>query len=170
MRVQVALCLSGQGVAAVPYGRGGIHTVQPLVPASCLLPLGPQHHHHPTCVPFACVCDAQEKDNRKLKLKDQDFLGAGGWDVWHVARSCPFTISLAGCICACQVASTGLLPSPRGCLPPAAQGRFLLSDLLTAAGQTLTLSLTDGAGRVLPGCSAVLSAEELPNTNAVVRG
>ncbi|PSC75501.1 copine-3-like isoform X1 [Micractinium conductrix] len=67
--------------------------------------------------------DVKEKDNRKLKLKDQDFL---------------------------------------------AQGRFLLSDLLTAAGQTLTLSLTDGAGRVLPGCSAVLSAEELPNTNAVV--
>ncbi|PSC75848.1 copine-3 [Micractinium conductrix] len=49
-----------------------------------------------------------------------------------------------------------------------AQGSFLLSDLLTAAGQTLTLALSDARGRPLPGCSATLSAEQLPNTNAVV--
>jgi hypothetical protein len=68
--------------------------------------------------------DVREKDNRKLKLGEQDFL---------------------------------------------AQATFLLSDLLTAAGQTLTLPLVDAAGRPLRGCTAMLSAEELPNTNAVVR-
>jgi len=56
------------------------------------------------------------------------------------------------------------------CLPAAAEGRFLLSDLLTARGQTLTIPLADAHNRPLPGCVAVLSAEELPNTNAVVRG
>lgn len=50
----------------------------------------------------------------------------------------------------------------------AGEGRFLLSDLLTAPGQALTLPLADAHGRVLPGCVAQLSAEELPNTNAVV--
>ena len=50
----------------------------------------------------------------------------------------------------------------------AAHGEFLLSDLLTAQGQTLTLPLADKHGRQLPGCVAVLSAEELPNSNAVV--
>lgn len=33
----------------------------------------------------------------------------------------------------------------------------------------MTLPLRDRAGRPIPGCTAVLSAEELPNTNAVVR-
>ena len=57
------------------------------------------------------------------------------------------------------------------CLPlrlPAAEGQFLLSDLLTAQGQTMTIPLVDQHRRPLPGCVAVLSAEELPNTNAVV--
>ena len=51
---------------------------------------------------------------------------------------------------------------------PAGEAAFLLSDLLTASGQTLALPLKDAHGRPLPGCTAVLSAEELPNTNAVV--
>ncbi|KAI7845503.1 hypothetical protein COHA_000926 [Chlorella ohadii] len=50
----------------------------------------------------------------------------------------------------------------------ASEAAFLLSDLLTASGQTLALPLKDAHGRPLPGCTAVLSAEELPNTNAVV--
>ena len=54
--------------------------------------------------------------------------------------------------------------------PPAAQVDFLLSDLLTARGQTLTLPLADKHGVRLPGCVAVLAAEQLPNTNAVVSG
>jgi hypothetical protein len=51
-----------------------------------------------------------------------------------------------------------------------AEGQFLLSDLLTAQGQTMTIPLVDQHRRPLPGCVAVLSAEELPNTNAVVSG
>lgn len=52
--------------------------------------------------------------------------------------------------------------------PCAGEAAFLLSDLLTAPGQMLTLPLKDSHGRPLPGCTATLSAEELPNTNAVV--
>ena len=51
---------------------------------------------------------------------------------------------------------------------PAAHGEFLLSSLLMAPGRQLTLPLANKHGRQLPGCVAVLSAEELPNTNAVV--
>lgn len=67
--------------------------------------------------------DVQEKDNRKLRLAEQDFLG---------------------------------------------EAAFVLSDLLTAPGQSLTLPLKDSHNRPLPGCIVTLSAEELPNTNAVV--
>ncbi|KAL4428006.1 hypothetical protein ABPG75_002095 [Micractinium tetrahymenae] len=49
-----------------------------------------------------------------------------------------------------------------------AEGRFLLSDLLTAPGQALSIPLTDAHRRPLPGCVALLSAEQLPNTNGVV--
>ena len=54
------------------------------------------------------------------------------------------------------------------CRPGPGEGRFLLSDLVTAPGQTLTVPLADRAGRPLPGCVAELSAEELPGTNALV--
>ncbi|EFN58110.1 hypothetical protein CHLNCDRAFT_30221, partial [Chlorella variabilis] len=50
-----------------------------------------------------------------------------------------------------------------------AHGEFLLSSLLMAPGRQLTLPLANKHGRQLPGCVAVLSAEELPNTNAVVQ-
>jgi hypothetical protein len=50
----------------------------------------------------------------------------------------------------------------------AAQGEFVLSNLLTAQGQRLTIPLSDKHGRPLPGCGAVLSAEQLANNNAVV--
>ena len=53
-------------------------------------------------------------------------------------------------------------------LPSAGDAAFVLSDLLTAPGQTLTLPLKDSHGRPLPGCTVTLSAEELPNTNGVV--
>ncbi|KAL4445388.1 hypothetical protein ABPG77_011213 [Micractinium sp. CCAP 211/92] len=49
-----------------------------------------------------------------------------------------------------------------------AEGRFLLSDLLTAPGQALSIPLTGAQQRPLPGCVALLSAEQLPNTNALV--
>lgn len=67
-----------------------------------------------------------------------------------------------------QLSSTLCTPPPAPA--PAAEGTFWLSDLLTAAGQTLTLRLTDAKGLALPGCNAVLSAEQLANTNAVVGG
>ncbi|KAI7838705.1 hypothetical protein COHA_007502 [Chlorella ohadii] len=50
----------------------------------------------------------------------------------------------------------------------AGEATFLLSDLLTAPNQTLTLVLKDASGFALPGCTAMLSAEELPNSNGVV--
>ena len=53
-------------------------------------------------------------------------------------------------------------------LPSAGEAAFVLSDLLTAPGQSLTLPLKDSHNRPLPGCIVTLSAEELPNTNAVV--
>jgi hypothetical protein len=59
------------------------------------------------------------------------------------------------------------LPRPPPCLP-AGQADFLLSDLLTAQGQSLRVQLRDEQGRPLPGCVALLSGEELPQTNAVV--
>eukprot|EP00887_Chlorella_sp_A99_P002975 scaffold24.g2975.t1 len=49
-----------------------------------------------------------------------------------------------------------------------AEGSFLLSDVLTARGQTLVIPLCDRTGRTIPGCKAILGAEEMPNTNAVV--
>ncbi|EFN57401.1 hypothetical protein CHLNCDRAFT_142828 [Chlorella variabilis] len=49
-----------------------------------------------------------------------------------------------------------------------AEGEFLLSDVFTAQGQTLTIQLKDKLGRPIPRCVAVLSGEELPMTNAVV--
>lgn len=45
---------------------------------------------------------------------------------------------------------------------------FLLSDLLTLGGKTLTIQMKDRAGRPIPGCTALLSGEELPMSNAVV--
>lgn len=59
--------------------------------------------------------------------------------------------------------------APPPCLP-AGQADFLLSDLLTAQGQSLSVQLRDEQGRPLPGCVALLSGEELPQTNAVVGG
>ena len=50
------------------------------------------------------------------------------------------------------------------------EGTFLLSDLLTAPGQSLAVQLYDAQRRPLRGCVAELLAEELPNTNAVVGG
>ena len=41
--------------------------------------------------------------------------------------------------------------------------------MFTAQGQTLTIQLKDKLGRPIPRCVAVLSGEELPMTNAVVR-
>lgn len=62
----------------------------------------------------------------------------------------------------CFLTATALILCPSG------EATFLLSDLLTAPNQTLTLALKDARGFALPGCTATLSAEELPNSNGVV--
>ena len=51
---------------------------------------------------------------------------------------------------------------------PAAHAEFVLADLLSAQGRKLTLPTADKHGRLQPGCTVTLSAEELPNSNAVV--
>ena len=100
-----------------------------------------------------------KQDNRKLKLAEQVLhepvphmlLHAG--PMWQPAAAAP------SCIC---------LPAAPRMQDFLGEGAFLLSDLLTAPGQSLTVPLKDQHGRPLPGCVAHLSAEELPNTNAVV--
>jgi hypothetical protein len=113
--------------------------------------------------------DQREKDNRKLKLDHQDFLGgcqAGGTGGASGGGGQPPACSQAGlAVCLAPPCHTPP-PMPSPCA--AAQGQFLLSDLLTAAGQRLSLPLSDKHGRPLPGCGAVLIAEQVPNTNAVV--
>lgn len=126
-------------------------------------------------------------DPTTLHLEDQDFLGGwagggaarGGADAgrWRhpllalAAPSLQAACKPCGGLCRRRRPTPCCAPLPAPCDPPAAaQGTFLLSDVLTSQGQTMTIQLGTEQGRVLPGCTATLLAEEVPNTNAMVRG
>ncbi|KAL4859813.1 Copine-5 [Chlorella vulgaris] len=110
--------------------------------------------------------DVGAKDPAAVQLASSDFLGAGAAALavlcidWPALVSAGKAVSLSPSVGLSQA----VVPGP----VLAGECEFLLSDLLTLGGKTLTIQMKDRAGRPIPGCTALLSGEELPMSNAVV--